>query len=245
MDGIDDLDEDGRRLLAELATDPDSNCWRVFDALYYELVWRYLRMNHDKLASRVARYVGAGGAAAPQVLTEEVDEVAHEATTIALRRVRQRAARFDPDRGTSTMWVIGAAEYAWVEVAKTIVSARRSDDLVFTAPENLVDVPDPNPTTEEHVLRQFNDADALADAASYLTTNEFAAIRLRITLGYGHAEAAHHIFGDSSKTKQVDGLLTRGKAKLARAWDERRPTPRGAGPAKFTDSTADDRRSDA
>jgi hypothetical protein len=33
------------------------------------------------------------------------------------------------------------------------------------------------------------------------------------------------IFGDSAMTKQVDGLLTRAKRKLAEAWNERRPTP--------------------
>src|SRR4051795_1760016 len=104
MDAIDELDDRGRELLAELADNPDSDCWRQFDALYYELVWKYLRVNHQTLAARVARYVGVAAVIAPQVLAEEIDEVAHEATTIALRRVRQHASRFDPDCGTPTMW---------------------------------------------------------------------------------------------------------------------------------------------
>jgi DNA-directed RNA polymerase specialized sigma24 family protein len=171
--------------------------------------------------------------------------VAHEATTIALRRVRQHASRFDPDRGTPTMWVIGAAEYAWIDVAKTIVAARRSEQLVFTAPEDLLDVADPNPSTEEHVLRQLHDADALADAASCLTIKEFAAIRLVVTTGYSYAETAQLLFGDPTMTKQVDGLLTRAKAKLAKAWEDRRPSPGSAGSAKFANRTADEGRSDA
>lgn len=166
--------------------------------------------------------------------------MAHEATTIALRRVRQQAARFDPNLGTPTMWVIGAAEFAWVDVAKTIVSARRSEQLVFTAPDDLLDIADPSPSTEEHVLRHVHDADALADAARYLSRTEFAAIRLVITAGYSYAEAARLIFGDGTKTKQVDGLLTRGKTKLAVAWSDRRPSPRGAGGAKFADHTVDE-----
>jgi DNA-directed RNA polymerase specialized sigma24 family protein len=245
MDGIDELDERGRELLAELASDPDSDCWRQFDALYYELVWKYLRANHQMLGTRVARYLGVDGVASSQVLAEEVDEVAHEATTIALRRVRQQAARFDPDRGASTMWVIGAAEFAWVDVAKTIVSGRRSEDLIFTAPGDLLDFADPRPTTEEHVLRHLHDADALADAASCLTDKEFAAVRLVITAGYSYAEAAQLIFGDATKTRPVDGLLTRAKAKLAKAWSERRPSSSGAGGAKFSDRTADEGRTDA
>ena len=45
---------------------------------------------------------------------------------------------------------LGSAEYAFVEVAKTIVKARRSDKLNFVTPECLLEVPDSHPTTEEH-----------------------------------------------------------------------------------------------
>lgn len=245
MDELDELDNRGRELLAQLTADPENECRRQFDALYYEIVWRYLRANHFVLATRVSRYLGLDAAIAPQVLEEEVDEVAHEATTIALRRVRERAARFDPDRGTPTKWVIGAAEYAWIDVAKTIVSARRSDRLVFVEPQDLHDVVDANPSTEEHVLARLQDDEALADAAAHLNSTEFAAIRLVITLGYSYADAAERIFGDPSKGKQIDGLLTRAKDKLGRAWTDRRPAHRGAKDAKFSDLDADEGRSDA
>lgn len=239
MDGIVDLDRRGRELLAELAADPDSDCWRQFDALFYELVWKYLRASAEKLPARVARYLKVDGVVAPEVFPEEVDEVAHEATKVALRRVREKAGRFDPRRGTPTMWVIGAAEYAYVEVAKTIVRARRSDRLVFVPLEDLLDQPDPNPTTEEHVLRHLQDAEALEDAANHVSEKEFAALRLVLTAGYSYAEAAHMIFGDPTMTRQVDGLLTRGKRKLAEAWGDRRPSPRGAAGTNVRDSTDD------
>jgi DNA-directed RNA polymerase specialized sigma24 family protein len=239
VDGTEELDRRGAQLLARLAVEPDGDCPRQFDALYYELVWRYLRTNDKKLAARVARYLKADGVVAPEVLDEEVAEVAHDATLIALRRVRQGAARFDPARGTATGWVIGAAEFAWVEVAKTIVSARRSGQHLFVAPEDLLAVADPNPTTEEHVLRHLEDAEALADAARHLNENEWAAVRLVVTAGYSYAEAAQVIFGDETKTKQVGGLLERGKAKLAEAWKERRPSPSGAGGANLADRTDD------
>lgn len=245
MDEIEDLDTRGLELLQRLAGDPDNDCRRQFDALYYELVWRYLRASHFVLAVRVSKYLGLGSAVAPQVLEGEVDEVAHEATTIALRRVRERAARFDPNRGTPTKWVIGAAEYAWVDVAKTIVNARRSERLVFVDPQDFDEVVSSHPSTEEYVLARLRDDEALADAASSLTSTEFAAIRLVITLGYSYAEAAERIFGDSAKTKQIDGLLTRAKAKLARAWIDRRPAHRGAKDANFSDPDADEGRSDA
>lgn len=239
MDGVDELDRRGSELLAELADDPDSPCWRQFDALFYELVWKYLRVRQHTLPARVARYLKADGVIAPQIQSDEVDEVAHEATKVALRRVREKAGRFDPRRGTPTKWVIGAAEYAYVEVAKTIVSARRSPTLAFVAPEDLLNEPDRSQTTEEFVLRHLEDAEILEDAASFVSEKEFAAIRLVVTAGYSYAEAATAIFGDAAMTKQVDGLLTRGKRKLADAWRDRRPSPDVAGTTNVSDGTDD------
>lgn len=244
MDGIEALDRRGRELLAELAADPDSDGWKQFDDLFYEAVWKYLRTNHDKLPARVARYLKVDGVVAPSVLPEEVDEVAHEATEIALRRVREKAERFDLERGSPTKWVIGNAEYAYIEVAKAIVSARRSDRLAFVAPEDLLEVPDRNPTTEEHVLRQLENEEALEDAATHVTQKEWAAMRLVITLGYSYLEAAEVIHGDATKTKQVDGLLTRGKPKLAEAWIDRKPSPRGASGSNVQDRTDDKEETD-
>lgn len=244
MDGIEERDRLGRELLDELAANPDSECWRQFDALFYPTVWRYLRAKHAILGARVARYLKVDGVLAPEVLPEEFDEVAHEATKVALHRVRKNAARFDPQRGTPTMWVIGNSEWAWIDVAKTITAARRSDRLQFVSPEDLVDEPDRNPTTEEHVLRHLEDAEALEDAARHVSEKEFAALRLVLTAGYSYAEAAKVIFGDETMTKQVDGLLTRGKRKLAEAWIDRRPSHNGTSGSKLGGRTDDKEGSD-
>lgn len=245
MDGIEQLDRHGRELLAALSADPhNEHAQQQFDAAFYPHVWRYLRANHAVLGARVARYLKVDGLVAPEVLPEEVDEVAHEATKLALHRVRQNASRFDPTRGTPTMWVIGNSQWAWIEVAKAIVVARRSDRLQFVPPAELLDEPDRNPTTEEHVLRHLEDAEALADAACHVSEKEFAALRLVITAGYSYAEAARVIFGDETMTKQIDGLLTRGKRKLAEAWSDRRASPNGALGSKLGGRTADKEGSD-
>jgi DNA-directed RNA polymerase specialized sigma24 family protein len=238
--GTEDLDRQGRALLARLVEDSDDDdCARMFDGLYYEIVWRYLRANHGALAARVARYLGLPGNVAPEVLVAEVDEVAHDATKIALRRVRQNAWKFDPGKGSPTRWVIGCAEYAYVEVAKAVVKARRSDSLEFVDPIDLLDTPDANPTTEEHVLRQLQDAETLADAALHLSEKEFVALRLRATAGYSRADAARKIFGDATMRKQVDGLVERGARKLADAWSDRRPSPGVARGSNLLDRTDD------
>lgn len=240
MDGTEELDRRGRELLAQLANDPDDeDCARQFGSLYYEIVWRYLRTNHAVLATRVARYLGLQGAVAPAVLEEEVEEVAHDAAATALRRVRQNAHKFDPAKGSPTQWVIGAAQYAYVEVAKAVVGARRSDRLKFVDPRDLLDEPDCNPTTEEHVLRALEDAEALADAASHLSEKEFLALRLRATAGYSRGEAAQMIFGDAKMKKRVDGLVERGARKLAEAWSNRRHSRGLAGGSILTGRSDD------
>lgn len=244
MDPFEELDRRGRALLAALAIDPeDEDCRRAFDDLYYKAVWTYLKVNRDKLPARVARYLKVDGVVAPDVLPDEVDEVAHEATKIALRRVREKAARFDPARGTPTMWVIGSAEYAYIEVAKSIVTARRSDRLVFVDPVELLDEPDAM-STEEHVLRHLGDEAALEDASNQVSEKEFAALRLVVTAGYSYEEAATMIFGEASMTRQVDGLLTRGKRKLAEAWIDRKPSPYTAGGTNVPDRTDDKEETD-
>ena len=167
---------------------------------------------------------------------EDVAEVAHEATLITLRRVRENASKFDPRRGTATGWVIGAAEFAWVEVAKTIMTARQADGIPI---EDLLSLADPGPSTEEHVLGHLEDEEALADAAGHLDDDEWTTLRLVVTAGYSYKEAAMMLFGDETMTKRVDRLLQDGKPKLAEAWKHRRPSPSGAGGANLGDRTDD------
>jgi DNA-directed RNA polymerase specialized sigma24 family protein len=244
MDELENLDRRGRELLAELAENPDSDCWRQFDAIFYEIVWRYLRVNSDRLGTRVARYLGITGTVAPNVLRDEVDEVAHDATTIALRRVREKASQFNPARGTPTRWVIGAAEFAYTEVAKAVVGARRSAVLEFRDPDDLLGFPDTNPTTEEHVVRRIGDEQALAAAARVLSERELTAIRLVVTLEFSYAEAAQVIYGDAGMGRQVEWLLTRGKRLLAEAWGERHESASSTGASKLSGSAAENRRDD-
>ncbi len=240
MESKDEIDRQGRRLLAYLATHPDDpGAARQFDALYYEIVWRDLRARHGVLGWRVARYLGKEGTLAPALLAGEVDEVAHDATATALRRVRRNAAKFDPAKSSASNWVIGNAEFAFVEVAKEVVRARRSELLKFVDPGDLLETEDPNQSTEEHVLRHIADADALEEAASYVSEREWVAIRLRITIGYSRGEAALAIFGDSTMKKQVDGLVERGLRKLERAWSSRGPSQATGESTKFS-ASADD-----
>jgi DNA-directed RNA polymerase specialized sigma24 family protein len=240
MSELQRLDDEAGELLTQIATDPGGECARRFDTLLYAFVFGYLRANADRIAARVAGRAGVSGTAAPAVLAEELSEVAHDATTIALRRVREKAARFNPRRGTPTGWVIGAAEFAFVEVAKSVVAARRSQRLAFYDPQDLEFLAGYAPSTEEHVLAKVSSEQALEEAAEVLSEREWTAIRLVNTLHLSHAEAAEAIFGDGGMARSVDGLLTRGRSKLAAAWRERRAAPGAGAAGKVSGDGAED-----
>lgn len=243
MDGIEELDRRGRQLLAELEADPRSDCWRQFDNLFYEPVFKYLRAKQPLLGARVARYLGGAGNLAPEILPEEIGEVLHDATQTALRRVRENAWKFVPERGSPTQWVLGAAEFAYVDVAKAIVEARRSAKLTFVDPSELLDHVDAK-STEEHVLRLLEDADALADAASHLEPEEWTALRLRVTAHHSRLETALLMFRDETAVRRVDRLVESAKRKLAVAWIDRKPSPGWAGSTTFTGPTDDKEEAD-
>lgn len=164
MNPIDHLNRNGRDLLARLACDPNPACQRQFDALFYFPVWRHLVDSSDVLGTRVARYLGKDSALVPPLPPCDVESVAHDATKTGLRRVRENAHRFDPARGTPLMWVIGAAEFAFVEISKDSFKLRGRQELL--PPEEMTALADIAPSTEELVIRHFSDAEAFAEAAA-------------------------------------------------------------------------------
>lgn len=148
----------------------------------------------------------------------------------------------NPSAGKGGPWARMCQQHISLEVARR-QAVRHAKPAPLVDPVDLLDEPD-GMTTDEHVLRHLADEEALEDAANHVSENEFAALRLVLTAGYSYAEAAEVIFGDAAMTKQVDGLLTRGKRKLAAAWDDRRPSPRGAGGSNVPDRTDDKEETD-
>lgn len=221
----DEMNEKGVLLLAELAENPSSPCGRDFEALFYPFIWGRLRRQHAQISDRVARHIGITEPTAPLLQPSEIDEVAHDATSRALRRVRENAARFDPARGSATTWVIGASDFAFVEVAKEIAAARRPPGVEIVDIDVLHGLADTNPSTEEHVIGHLMSDAAVAEAAEILNEKEWSALRLTVTLGFSYAQAAAMVFGDPKRVRQIDGLLMRAKEKLRIAWVERQPLP--------------------
>ena len=237
-------DDLGAALLAELARNPGSTLVSEFHSLFYEFIWKRLWRDRDRLSERVRRHLNSSGPTAPRLHRGEIDEVAHDATTRALRRVCEGAAKFDPDRGSATHWVIGASEFAFIEVAKEVVAARRPRGVEFSPPEELEEVVDPTPGTEEVVITQISTEQILAEAAALLSEREWDALRLVATERYSYAEAAQVIFGSEGFTKEIDGLLTRAKRKLNEAWPHLRPGSGAGEKTKVRGDVADKEGSD-
>jgi hypothetical protein len=232
-------DDLGAALLAELARDPGSSLVSEFHALFYEFIWKRLWRDRDRLSDRVRRHLGVASPTAPPLRPEEVGEVAHDATTRALRRVGEGASKFDPTRGTATHWVIGASEFAFVEVAKEVAAERRPLDVEFEPPERLNEVLDSEPGIEEVVIARISTEEILAEAADLLSEREWEALRLVVTERYSYAETAEMIFGSADFKKEIDGLLTRAKRKLNEAWSHRRPGSGDEENTKVSDGMTD------
>jgi DNA-directed RNA polymerase specialized sigma24 family protein len=220
-----ELDEYGARLLAQIALDPEGPASQQFAGLFYPVIWGFLRANHSRLGAVVGGYAGTSKSAAPQLLDEEVDDVAHDATERAIRRLRRNAAKFDPAAGPATKWALGAAGFAFVEEAKKAVTKRTNQPHPVPAdPHELEEYGDQG-GLEEDMLRRVINEQTYAEVADVLTEREWTALRLQVELEMSCADIARALFNDDTKTRKVEGLLERGKKKLKIAWQDRRPSP--------------------
>jgi hypothetical protein len=235
-----ELDEYGARLLAQMAVDPDGPACRQLGGVFYPVLWGFLRANHRRLGTIVGGYAGSDRAAAPELLEEEVDDVAHAATAKAIERLRRNAAQFDPTEGPATKWALGAAGFAFVEEAKKAVAKRtRGPQIVLQDPTELQEQIDDQTALEEDMLRRVIKEQTYAEVAELLNENEWTALRLRVVMGMPCPAIASAMFGDETKTRKVEGLLERGKKKLAIAWQDRRPSTRRVRATNVRASTDD------
>jgi hypothetical protein len=220
-----ELDRYGARLLAEMASDPECPACQEFARVFYPVVWGYLRANHSRIGTIVGGFAGSAKSAAPQLLPEEVDQVAHDATERAIRRLRRNAAQFDAAEGPATKWILGAAGFTFVEVAKKTVAARtRGPELVLEDPTGVEERIDGHEALQEDFLRRVINQETYREVAALLNENEWTALRLQVLMDMSCAAIARAMFDDQTKTRKVEGLLERGKKKLAEEWRDRRPS---------------------
>lgn len=209
---------DSKRALALLnavGREPTPTAVHAFDEFYYPLVVSFVRKRHRAIGLEVAAKTGATGSAAPLLSLRHVEEAAHVTALVALRRARASARGFDPALGSPTSWVLRAASFAYVEVAKRLArdDERLGDpDTEAEAQPAPPDISDPAVLVEQHAQ--------LDDLFLVLGDDERRVVVLVLRYSYSYAEVAAVLFGDATATKRVDRLLQSARKKLAIRWAE-------------------------
>lgn len=200
------LEKVGRQLMATVAAAPDSPAAQKFDELFYPHVLRYARKRNHALGVEAARLLGQEGNIAPRLSPQQLDEAAHLTATKALESARRSAKKFDPSKGTALAWVLRAAAFAYVDVARLLAGSDRRFQDVATSDADLErllhrdrDSEDPSEVAENH--------DILARYFSLLTDEERLVVLAREKFNLSYVEIAEIVFKDASAAKRVDKML--------------------------------------
>lgn len=207
-------DLDSRRALALLnavAREPSRTAVLAFDEFFYPLIFAYVAKRHHTIGIEMGAKLSVGGSAAPHVPSTQVDEAAHVTALVALRRARASASQFDATLGSPIGWVLRAAGYAYLEVARQL--AQDQGELLE---DDEQDRPAPTALTDPaEILARQSEID---DLFLPLSDDERRVVNLVLRYKYTYAQAAEIVFGDAKATKRVDHLLQSARTKLARRW---------------------------
>lgn len=198
-------------LMNAVARDSTTAAVQAFDEFFYPLVIDYIVERHGSIGFDVAAWMGASGSAAPELDEHQIEEAQQRAALIALRRARASAARFDPAQGSPVGWVLRAAAYAYVEVAKQL--ARDQDELA-ASPEALETVASPAEDLADTLARQ----QLVDDLLLVLSDDERRVVALVLKHEYTYKQAAQRLFGSTDEAKRVDHLLQSARKKMAPRW---------------------------
>lgn len=190
---------------------------QAFDAYFYPLVYDIIRRRHRRAAAyAIATAHGGVGASIPFVPPHDEDLVAHDAVVTGLRRVRKRAARFNPRLGDPLDWVVRACALAYVDAARAASGARRAIKPVPASHElaEIVDRERVGADSAETALLRVQ----LEDCFGQLTTTEALALRLKYTYGLTYHQIAEAMYGSQEYVNMVDRLLRAAREKFKLAW---------------------------
>lgn len=216
---FDDLNRQGALLLEALAHAPDDHALTTqFNTLFYPVLLHYVKRRQPHLRAALAAMTGKQ-AAVPQLDPQDVEEAAHATAWLALEAARAGALRFDAARGSALTWVLRAAAWAYVDVAKELARGSRRSVLRVLSESDEVE-------RRLNELRQEDDPaeivvgqEKIDRAFALLSEQERQALTLKIH-GFSYEESAAIIFGDPKSGRRVEYLLRRARHKLCAAWSE-------------------------
>lgn len=212
---------DSKRALAlinAVGREPTPTAVRAFDEFFYPVVLQHVRKRHHHIGVEMGAKLGVGGSAAPRLTTEQADEAAHITAIVALRRARASARQFDPALGTAVGWVLRAANFAYLEVARQL--ARDHAELVDGQEPPPEPVAPPATTDPAEIFQRQATLDHLF---LVLGDDERRVVTLVLRYKYTYAQTAEIMFGDSNATKRIDHLLQAARSKLALRWKSMQP----------------------
>jgi RNA polymerase sigma factor (sigma-70 family) len=203
-------------LLLELAEGSESAA-REYDSHLYGFLVGVAIDRGVHMARDFAESKGAAVAGFVQVRKDELEEVARDAVLVALRRAKGAALRFDAERGDGASWALGALGPAFLEELRRRRGARRA---LLEVPSEDSELEPTWSTTHSDPEQHAEVRDALDRALGALDEDERFVILAKLHYGLTYREIAAARFGDASKTKDVDHVLQRSRAKLRAANEE-------------------------
>lgn len=187
---------------------------QAFDECLYPLLVEYVRKKSTFLKADAARALGLDSLAAPRPV--RLDELACDVANTTLRRVRAKAEKFDPDKGTAMGWILRSCSLAYVDELRAQVGGRGQLTMVPTDPTELFDA---DSRTSPDPARQAVAADELRRALAELTPEERNVIVEVKVHGRGHAEAADVLYPQLEPSVRVTHLQATLKRAVRRLTD--------------------------
>lgn len=201
-------------LLRTLAAGPNPEAAKVFERIFLPLAVWYARHRARAAARRALRRTHDVDIFIPGVPEADLDDVAHEAAQVGLRRARERAGRFDPRRGHAVAWVLGKVALAYRDVVR---SRYRRGALEFPPDEDLSWLTDVEPYSG------FPPAEVVADLEFVLA--RLPPIERNVLVRYErygmtYEEIAVDMFGSVGQKKRVDHILQRARERIREILNE-------------------------
>ncbi len=201
-------------LLVKVAAE-DEAAARDYDDLLYLPLFRALKQRGN-LTARDASRLSGSDVGLPTVRVEDLDEVAHDATSTGLARARAAALRFDPMRGDGATWALNASAMAYRDVVRDRYGVRRKHVSEPVDPAEMAEVIDQSSIAIDPA-RHAQARDALTTALRELSPEERFVVLGRFQSGLTSKEISLYLWGNEQATRKVDTLLQSARRKLRRA----------------------------
>lgn len=214
----DELNRRGAQLLQGIAAAPgDSNIATEFNTLFYPVILQYVKRRQSSLRASITALIGH--AAVPHLDPQDIEDAANATAWLALETARAGAGRFDSSQGTALAWVMRAAAFAYLDVARELARGSRRSVLSTVTQSDEIEQMLNELRQEDDPAEVVLGQDRVDRAFALLSEQERQALMLKIR-GFSYEQSAAIIFRDPTCGRRIEHLLRRGRNKLRAAWPD-------------------------